>query len=588
MFVRESSVKVGDITHRYVQIVESYRDENGRTKQRTLVSLGNKEKLDPAAVDRLLHSLARYGTCLPLPRPEAPRTAAEGFDPGLGVRQDRAFGSLYVLDRLWKDLGLRDLFRSFAAGRRFGHDLERATFAMVANRLIEPLSKLSTETWLDREAYFPTPMAEPLNADQLYATLQWLHQEREDIEVAIHRRLRRRHLTGATVYFYDTTLSHFEGRGPEELAQITARKGALRGKRHVLVGLVTTSDGWPVMHHVYPGRTNDLTTFKHVLRELYDRFGLRDIVIICDRGMHSAEIVKLLEEEFEFRYIVATKLRRAKEVNEQVLARAGRYREVEPGLDVKQVWVEDRRYVVCRSAEAAARDMNRRAEIVAQLAEALGPDGLDPESKKAMKLRTSAQDRYLCVRDGRLVINESAVDRDSRYDGKWVLRSNLRELDPGKIALRYKDEARIERDIRTIKSFVELRPTRHRLEETVDGHVFVCVLALLLYRYLQERLGTWPADRESVEAVLKELGSIRAQELRIGAEDGEPEYFWTRSDLSAAQQDLLKRLDVAGLPRNLSEPAVLDDRTKAHTQQLRHRRRKRPRSATCPDTEAAH
>lgn len=169
-----------------------------------------------------------------------------------------------------------------------------------------------------------------------------------------------------------------------------------------------------------------------------------------------------------------------------------------------------------------------------------------------------------------------------------MLRSNLRKLDPGKIALRYKDEARIERDIRTIKSFVELRPTRHRLEEIVDGHVFVCVLALLLYRYLQERLGTWPADRESVEAVLKELGSIRAQELRIGAEDCKPEYFWTRSDLSAAQQDLLKRLNVAGLPRNLSAPPSLDDRIKDHPQQLRHRRRKRPRSATCPDTEAAH
>ena len=584
MFVRESSVKVGDTTHRYVQIVESYR-ENGRTKQRVVCSLGNKKKLDPAAVDRLLGSLARYGTCLPVPRPDEIRAPHEDFDPGLGVREDRAFGSLYVLDRLWKDLGLRSLFRAAAGSRRFKFDLERATFAMVANRLVEPLSKLSTETWLDREAYLDLP--EPLTADHFYSTLNWLHDVREDLEVAIHQRLKRRHLTGGTVYFYDTTLSHFEGHGPEGLAEITGRKGAIRGKRHVLVGLVTTSDGWPVMHHVYPGTRNDLKTFKHTLEQLYDRFRMRDIVIICDRGMHSAKIVKLLEEEFRFRYIVATKLRRVKEVNEEVLTRAGRYREVEPGLEVKQVWVEDRRYVVCRSEDAARRDRTRRGEILAQLAEALGENGLDPASKKAMKLQTTAAARFLWQRNGRLVLNQSAIDRDSRYDGKWVLRSNFRELDPGKIALRYKDEARIERDIRTIKSFVHLRPTRHHYEETVDGHVFVCVLALLLYRYLQERLGLWPANRESVEGVLKELASIRAQEMRLGKEDGEAEYFWTRSDLSGAQKHLLQRLGVSGLPRNLPAPPSLNGKAKARTQQRRHRRRKPPRPAASPDVEAS-
>lgn len=582
MYVRESAVKVGETTHRYVQIVESYR-EGGRVKQRVLCSLGNKEKLDPAGVDRLLHSLARYGTCLPVPRPTTLRSASETFDPGLGVREDRAFGSVFVLDRLWKDLGLRDLVRSFARERRFGHSLERAIFAMVANRLIEPLSKLSTETWLDREAYLPLDRS--LTADDFYATLVWLHEVRQELEVAIHQRLKRQRLTGGTVYFYDTTLSHFEGRGPADLAQITGRKGALRGKRHVLVGLVTTSDGWPVMHHVYPGTTNDLRTFEHTLRQLYDRFGLRDIVIICDRGMHSAKIIKLLEERFEFRYIVATKLRRVKEVDEEVLARAGRYRVVEAGLEVKQVWVDDRRYVVCRSDESAARDQHRRAEILADLAEALGQNGLDPESKKAMKLRTSAYDRFLCVREGRLRINQSAVDRDSRYDGKWVLRTNLRELDPGQIALRYKAESRIERDIRTIKSFVELRPTRHHNEESVDGHVFVCVLALMLYRYLQERLGLWPANRESVEGVLKELGSIRAQELRLGLEAEGPTYAWTRSDLTAGHRELLRRLHVAGLPRNLPEPPRLDPRDVVRTEQRRQRRKKQPRPAPSPDSE---
>lgn len=584
MYIRESAVRVGEATHTYVQIVESVR-EGKKVRQRVLCSLGNREKLEPGAVDRLVRALARYGTCLPVPRPAGPRGRTdEDFDAGVGVREDRAFGGMYVLDRLWKDVGLRDLLLSVAGDRRFGHDLERATFAMVASRLIEPLSKLSTETWLDREAYLPLPQA--LTADQLYTTLRWLHEEREGLEVAIHQRLKRQHLIGGTVYFYDTTLTHFEGRGPEGLAEVTGRKGARRGKPHVLVGLVTTSDGWPVMHHVYPGTRNDIPTFKHTLRQLYDRFGLRDIVVICDRGMHSEGVVELLENEFEFSYIVATKLRRVTEIDENVLARAGRYREVEPGLDVKEVWVDERRYIVCRSEESAARDANRRGEILADLAKSLGEDGLDPDSKKAMRLLTSAYNRYLCMRSGRLVINQSAVTRDSRYDGKWVLRTNLRELDPGKVALRYKDEARIERDIRTIKSFIDLRPIRHHHEEWVDGHVFVCILALLLYRYLQERLGLWPANRESAEAVLRELGGIRAQELRLGQEGPGAEYFWARSDLTLAHKDLLRRLRISGIPRNLAPPPPLSSEARTRTEQRRHRRRKPPREAASPDSEA--
>lgn len=582
MFPREKTVRAGNKTYRYLQIVENKR-EDGRVRQRVLCSLGNKETLDPAAIDRLVVGLARYGTLLAVPRPTS---AAEGsdHDPGVGSRDDRHYGDLYVLDRVWRDLGLQQLFRSAAGDRRFHHDLERATFAMVANRLIDPASKLRVETWLDTQAYLP--LDEPLTADHFYKTLQWLHAAKDELEVDIHQLLKRRKLTSATIYYYDTTLTHFEGAGPPGLAQVAGRKGKRPGKQHVLVGLVTTSDGWPVMYHLFPGASNDSPSFKQVLQQLYQRFGLREIVIICDRGMQSDEVFKLLEEKdgYDYRYIIATRLRKAKEVNEEVLTRAGRYRQVEEGLEVKEVWVEDRRYVVCRSKEAAERDQKRRAEILDQLEAKVG-EGLSPTSKLAMQLQTSGNKRFLVVRHGKLKINRSAVTRDQRYDGKWVLRTNLRELDPAKIALRYKAESRIERSILTIKDFVGLRPVYHHHEEWVSGHVFVCVLALLLFRGLQERLGLWPANRESVEEVLRELGRIRAKEYRVGREDEAPQYFWARSDLTPEQRDLLERLKVRKLPRTLAEPPRLDDKTRERTRSRRQRRHKEPRPAEPTDCE---
>jgi hypothetical protein len=584
MFVREKRVATNGREYTYLQIVENERD-GAVVRQRLIGSLGNKDGLTPASVDGLLVSLARYGTLTPVPAgPSTPPAAAYEGDPGIGTREERRYGDLVALDRVWRDLGIRDLLCRLGSERRFEHDLERATFAMVANRLLEPSSKLRTETWLDEEAYLPLP--QPLAVDQLYKTLCWLHEVKDELEVGLHDLLKRRRLTGGTVYFYDTTLTHFEGRGPEELAEVTGRRGALRGKPHLLVGLVTTSDGWPVMHHIYPGATNDVPTFKRTLQDMYGRFRFREVVVIADRGMQSEEVVRLLEAKdgYDFRYIVASRLRKVTEVDENVLARAGRYHEVEAGLSVKEVWVDDRRYVICRSNEAAVRDANRRQEIVSELEEKLG-DGLDPTSKAAMKLRTSAYDRFLTVRNDRLVIDRSAVERDSRYDGKWVLRTNLRELDAAKIALRYKDESRIERDIRTIKSFLGLRPIHHYGEPCVAGHVFVCVLALLLHRGIQAQLGTWPSSRESVEEVLRTLSHIRAREHRLGREDADPTYFWSRSDLTAEQEALLRRFGISRLPRMLSAPPRLSPKKRTRTVARRHRRARQPRPAVTPDEE---
>jgi transposase len=581
MFVRETVVAVGEKRHTYVQIVESER-VGDKVKQRLIASLGNRENLDPAAIDRLVMALAKYGTVVPVPKPVTASDLGDA-DLGLGVRGDRHFGDIFVLDQLWREIGLRNLLRRYAGDRRFKFDLERAAFAMVASRLIEPTSKLATETWLDQRAHFPHTTL--FTHEQFYNTLLWLDGVKDEIEVDLHRHLKRRHFTGARVYFYDTTLTHFDGEGPANLAQVTGRRGARGKKRHVLVGVVTTSDGWPVMTQLFPGATNDSKTFKATLRELYERFGLREIVIICDRGMRSKEVIKLLEAKdgYDYGYIVATKLRRQGVITNNVLARAGRYRKVEDGLDVKEVWVKNQRYIVCRNRESAARDANRRHEIVDQLEEKLGPLGLDPKTKAAMKLRTNANDRFLMIRDDRLVIDRDAVAKDARYDGKWVLQSNLRELDPGKIALRYKDEARIERNMRTLKTFLRLRPVFHHGEEWVNGHVFVCALALLLYRALQERLGSWPSSKESIEQVLELLGTIRATEHRVGHESGQPQYVWTRSDLTPPQHDLLRRLAVKKLPRVIGPPPQLSDAARARTTRRRERRRKPPRPGVSPD-----
>jgi hypothetical protein len=132
MFVREKVVPVGETRHTYVQIVESQR-VGEQVKQRVVCSLGNRESLDPVAIDRLVMGLAKYGSVIPVPKPASASSHGD-VDLGIGARGDRHFGDLFVLDQVWRDLGLRDILRRFAEERRFKFDLERAVFAVTVYR----------------------------------------------------------------------------------------------------------------------------------------------------------------------------------------------------------------------------------------------------------------------------------------------------------------------------------------------------------------------------------------------------------------------------------------------------------------------
>jgi hypothetical protein len=535
--VRKRIPKKGGGQYEYLHVYESKR-QGRKVEKKFIASLGRVDSLD----ERQLVGVAE--AVLRLVQREAGQDR-EGQSP-LAAKDGRHFGDVAVLRSLWCSLGLDRVFRRLSTGRRFEFDLESALFSMVAQRLCDPGSKLACVRWIQDEVFLPA--GDGLDEDNLYDALSWLEEVKPEAEVQIVDALRQRCLLESTAFFYDTTATWFEGRGPEELAEFGRPKGGHpRGRRLVLVGLVRSREGWPITHRVFPGNTTDSTTVTEIIDDLRERFGVTRFVFVGDRGMVSEDVIGHIEGH-GLHYVLATRMRSSKEVRDRVLRRAGRYHRVRDNLDVKEVWVQEQRYVVCRNVEAIERDRKRREDILAKLREKLGPNGVTASSKKAASIRANrAFARYVKVDRSRLVISQRKVREDERYDGKWVIRTNIEEATSAALAETYKSLGNIERDFRDLKSFIELRPVYHRTESRVRAHVFVCVLAKLLLAEIERRLrltGERPLTAQRALALLKR---VRMNRFQFGHQTR-----WVRTDVPDEAQRVL---DALGLdPTVLRQP----------------------------------
>lgn len=549
MFLRTKVVKQNSREYEYLQLVENFRDAHGVTRQRVLKSLGAKGSVPPAQIESLMESLARFGAARPSCKAGA--VALEDVE----VLESRRFGDVYVLRELWRELGLKQIFDELADPRLFRFDLGKALFTMVANRAIDPRSKLDTIEWANLDVLIPE--VEGLDEGNLYRTLTWLDGVKAEAEAQIFERVVRPRSDELRLVLYDTSTLHFETEKGPPLAERGRPSLAPRGKKIVLVAMVTTFDGWPIYHEVFPGSTADVSTVESVLHALRDRFRIGRVAFVADSGMVSKETLALLDR-LGFDFLVAMKLKGTTEVRDDVLGRAGRYREVDPNLFVKDVVVEGRRYVVCHNPDEDRRDKARRQTILAQLAEEL-QRGVSWASQGGAKIRANAAYRRYVTKGrgatkGQIIISKKRVKADERYDGKWVVHTSRDDLPPEDVACIFKSEGAIERDWRDLKSVLGLRPVRHFTDHNVRGHIFVCVLAKILLREIQRRLDQSFAPVGGPPTVLENLGRIPAVQL------GTPTMTaWKTARLKIQDEDLLRTLglDPAAFPRVVDGPVVV-------------------------------
>ena len=497
MFIRvKRSVQPSGI-YEYLQVVESVR-EGTRVRQRVIGNLGRRDQIVAnGTLDNLLLSLAKFSERL--------RVVERVRETGLEAHQTRSWGPPLIFDRLWREQRLPELISRLAVGRRFAFDVERVTFALALQRLCEPGSDLQGSAWLRT---VEAPGFESLELQHLYRTVGFLESVRDDLEQHLFFRDRDLLSQSIDLVFIDTTSTFIYRDEETDLRQRGYSRDRMPDQPQVVICLAVDAQGWPIAWDILPGSTADKPALVAMIARLRERFRIRRAVVVADRGMISKDTIHQLEDHTEapFDFILGCRMRQQKEVKEDVLGRAGRYHAVAPNLEVKEVVVADRRYVVCRNPAEAAKDAAAREAVLAKLEDALAHGPKSVIGNKGFA-------RFLKIDKDAVTIDRQAVERDQRLDGKFVLRTST-DLPAEEVALAYKSLWRVERAFRETKHTLEVRPIYHHRDDTTVGHIVACFLALRLEVDLQRRL-----DAAGVESswpdLMRDLNEVKAVDVTL-------------------------------------------------------------------------
>jgi hypothetical protein len=535
---------------RYLQIVESYRNEAGKPRHRVVANLGRIDGMEDGHLDALIRGLCR------VTGRDEPAKLEISHAPA------RAFGDVFALHALWTDLGFdRALGRALRSGKR-KFDIEALVRAMVFNRLCEPTSKLGCLRWLDTVA-MPV-MPEGVTHQHLLRAMDALMDHAERVEMELAKQIRPLVDRDLSIIFYDLTTVRIHGEGhlEDDIRAFGMNKEMGGIARQFVLGVVQTADGLPLMHTVHPGNVAETKTLQGMLATVLARFPIQRVILVADRGLLSldniGELTALADQGGRrLEFILAVPARRYGDLIETFRNLAFD----DEGLS--ESTFAGHRLIVAhdplRGAEQAERRSARIAELDAMAEKMVGKLDAQDAGKTAKGRRASDRGAYSrftrAVAEAELTrflkadytadrfswsVDQDAVAQAELFDGKLALITNAPDLTQAEAVARYKALADIERGFRVLKSDIEIAPVHHRLPDRIRAHALICFLALVLHRVMRMRLKA-KGHGASPRTALDLLARIQRHQAKVGERLVE--------GLSTTTPQQLELLDALNLPK---------------------------------------
>jgi transposase len=582
MFLRVVKANVSKGVKRdYVRVVEAYRDHDGKTRHRTVINLGRRDlletHLDLGKLGRLLHG--------------------DVADAGRVVREDVGalgtwdWGPMLAARAMWSELGLDAVLDELAPpDRRASVRLGDRAFVLVANRLTAPGSEHALAQWLETDfvcdrqgrrfiaawrddaerkaSKAPRVRVASRQLQQWYRTLDQLLACKPQVEHALFLRLRDLFCLKVDMVFYDLTSTYFEGKGPPNMGANGHSRDLRPRNPQVLVGLVMV-DGWPIAHHVFNGNWRDAKTVPTVLTDLEQRFGLKRVVFVGDRGMVTSDNLALVREHGHG-YIVGRNRRRSGEVFDYIQSATGPWiecpagitarektrppktlvQEVEcktPGARVFVVHSEERHaYEHAQRSKAMERVRVRLEKLQRRVAKGhlKSPEKIGAAAARILACNHGHRYYDWCYENGAFRFFEHPVHftREQAYEGKYVIQTEEPTLSAVDAVRLYKELSDVERAFADLKDVLDMRPIYHQTDDRVQAHIYVAALAFLILRAIDKKLKAARIDLSATEA-LTALKSVRVVDIDLG--DGTSKRSVTRGTQRAAA--VLRALGITDL-----------------------------------------
>lgn len=544
MFPRISEVRRGDKVYQYLKIVETYRD-NGRHRQRVIANLGRYTEELAVQVDQLIEGLSRFG--------QRTWIATDQIQ----AEECLMWGPVLVARHLWDQLELGSLVQNHCRSPRQRLQVAERTFVLLANRLTEPTSEHGLARWLEHTfvcdshgvrwepAWRPPEQVTPQQRVKVtdawlngwYRTLDALLRGQAQIEQGLYRRVRDLFHLDVDLVFYDLTSTYFQRRTPiGQWRRHGKSKDGHPREVQVLVGVVM-ANGFPIAHHVFAGNQVEHKTLPQVITDVRERFGLRRVMVVADRGLVSSENLDWLSNQ-PFRYLLALKDRRnaqaravldALEDEELSWVRVdseNRVQSVQLPGEAGRFFVVESEPRMAYEQEQRARSMQRIREKLEQISATVQAGRLkDPvkiAARAARALSGNHGSRYFSYQvpgRGEFTFAEdpAKMAAEQRREGRYILRSDDGVLTPAEAVETYKQLFVVEDGFRDLKDVIEMRPVWHRCDDRIRAHIFVATLCLFLKRALQHQLNEQGVYLSATDA-LAAVKSIGLAELNVNGE----------------------------------------------------------------------
>lgn len=497
----------------YLQLTQSYRDEQGITRHRVLTTLGREDELvNNGSMDALATNISRY--CKDL----------------LIINQKKdvpintyILGPILAFEGIWKELKLEGLMEEVKSRYEIDYDLNKAVKLMVLNRLVKPKSKLGITEWVSR---LYGGEYKGVELQHLYRALDVLSINSQKIQDGLYERTISLFKPEVKIVFYDLTTLYFESQKEDDIKKYGYSKDNKTDSVQVILGLIVDKEGLPLGYEVYPGNTFEGKTVKEAIKKLKEEYEIKKVIIVGDKGIMNEAVMEELEK-VGYEYILAAKLKGlSKKYHEDILD-ISKYEEVNEDIKGREIKIGNRRLILGYSEKRANRDKKMREKVIEKLMR-----------EGTSKVYNQAYSKYVRIEDKKAELNMEAVKESERWDGYFGFYTNNEEMSREEIVKAYRELNKIEESFRCMKGTLELRPMYHWTEKKIKGHINMCYISFYVYRVMQKKLKEKEVDI-SIEDVMEELSEIRAIEIKQGEEK-----YVLRSEITSVRNEILRALGV--------------------------------------------
>lgn len=533
MFLKKTYSK----NHTYLSLTETFR-EDGKVKHRTIAQLGRLDEL--LANSQLKRLVASFERLLDIEKKVRLGDLEE---------TDRLnWGAEKIYRKIWDEFDLSNALKDIFSDKRITYDAAETVFLEVISRLIKPSSKLKLHE--EQQKFYGI---NNVNLHNLYRILDLLSDKKELIEDALFFKNKNLFNLSVDVVFYDVTTIYFESVTQDDIKNFGYSKDCKFGEVQIVMGLLVDIEGRPIGFDIYPGNTFEAKTLEKIICKLKNRFSLREVIIVADRGINTKINLKTIKD-MGLDYIVGSRLKSLdKSMKNKVLDHTKYNNLFNNDVDVidyliidYENQIKDGKKVVdtlkeklyCTwSSRRSRKDQHDRNRLVEKAKERIKTGATD--NKRGIKKYIKSNSGKLCVLD------EEKIELDKQWDGYYGMQCSRDDLSIDKILESYNRLWKIEESFRVLKSNLEVRPVFHWTPKRINGHMVVCFISFLLQRTLELKLLENNLSY-STEKIRKSIEELELSVIKINEEK-----YFLRSKINHVANDILKTLKI-GTPKHLA------------------------------------